>query len=66
VCNSEEETQLHSKGVLVKGFGYLLEAYLGLVVRYPILIRVSGLSSNYLLFGEIFVERDIVLVDESN
>jgi hypothetical protein len=65
VCKSEEETQLQSKGVLVKGFGYLLEAYLGLVVRYPILVRVSGLSSDYLLFGEISLERDIVLVDES-
>jgi hypothetical protein len=65
VCKSEEETQLQSKGVLVKGFGYLLEDYLGLVVRYPILVRVSGLSSDYLLFGEISLERDIVLVDES-
>jgi hypothetical protein len=53
VRKSEEETQLQSKGVLVKGFGYLLEAYLGLVVRYSILVRVSGLSSGYLLFCEI-------------
>jgi hypothetical protein len=45
VCKSEEETQLQRKGVLVKGFGSLLEDYLGLVVRYPILVRVSGLSS---------------------
>jgi len=49
----------------VNGFGYLLEAYLGLVVRYPILVKVSGLSSDYLLFGEISLERDIVLADES-
>jgi hypothetical protein len=49
----------------VKGFGYLLEAYLGLVVCYPILVRVSGLSFDYLLFGEISLERDIVLVDKS-
>jgi hypothetical protein len=62
VCKSEEETQLQSKGVLVKGF---LEAYLGMVVCYPILVRVSGLSYGYLLFGEISLERDIVLVDES-
>jgi hypothetical protein len=47
----EEETQLKRKGVLVKGFGYLLEDYLGLVVvRYPILVRVFGLS---------FVWRDL-------
>jgi hypothetical protein len=46
--------QLQSKGGLVKGFGYLLEAYLGLVVRYSILVRVSG----YLLFCEIsLIER---------
>jgi hypothetical protein len=64
VRKSKEEMQLQSKGVLVKGFGYLLEAYLGLVVRYPILVRVFGLSSDYLLFGEISLE-DIVLVDES-
>ena len=57
----EEETQLQSKGVLVKGFGYLLEAYLGLVVHYPILVRVFG----YPLFGEISLEREIVLVEES-
>ena len=50
---SEEETQLHSKGVLVKGFGYLLENYLVLVVHYPALVRVSGLSFCYLLFCEI-------------
>jgi hypothetical protein len=37
----------------VKGFGYLLEAYLVLVVHYPILVRVFGLSSGYLLFCEI-------------
>ena len=49
----------------MKGFGYLLEDYLGLVVCYPILIRVPGLSYDYLLFGEISLERDIVLVDES-
>jgi hypothetical protein len=30
---------------LVKGFCYLLEDYLGLVVHYSILVRVSGLSS---------------------
>ena len=53
VCKSEEEMQLQSKGVLVKNFGYLLEDYLGLVVRYPILVRVSDLSSSYLLFCEI-------------
>ena len=57
--------QLQRKGFLVKGFGYLLEDYLGLVVRYPILVRVSGLSSDCLNFGEISLERDIVLVDES-
>ena len=60
---SEEETQIHSKGVLVKGFGYLLEAYLGLGVHYSILVRVFGISSDYLLFSEISLERDIVLVD---
>jgi membrane-bound acyltransferase YfiQ involved in biofilm formation len=37
----------------VEGFGYLLEVYLGLVVCYPILVRVSGLSFGYLLFYEI-------------
>jgi hypothetical protein len=37
----------------VKSFGYFLEVYLGLVVRYPILVRVYGLSSGYLLFCEI-------------
>jgi hypothetical protein len=37
----------------VEGFGYLLEVYLGLVVRYPILVRVFGLSFGYLLFCEI-------------
>jgi hypothetical protein len=35
------------------------------VVRYSILVRVSILSSDYILFGEISLERDIVLVDES-
>ena len=50
---------------MVKGFCYLLEDYLCLVVHYPILVRVSGLSFDYLLFGEISLERDIVLVDES-
>jgi hypothetical protein len=49
-------TQLQRKVVLVKGFGYLVEDYLGLVVRYSILVRV---------FGEISLERDIVLVEES-
>jgi hypothetical protein len=49
----------------VEGFGYRKEVYLGLVVRYPIMVRVSGLSSSYLLFCEISLERDIVLVDES-
>jgi len=44
VHNYEEEMQLQRKGFLVKGFGYLLEDYLGLVVRYPILVRVFGLS----------------------
>jgi hypothetical protein len=28
----------------MKGFCYLVEDYLGLVVRYSILVRVSGLS----------------------
>jgi hypothetical protein len=65
VHKSEEEMQLHSKGVLVKGCGYLLEEYFGLVMRYPILVRVSGLSFAYLLFGEISLQRDIVHVDES-
>jgi hypothetical protein len=37
--------QLQRKGVLVKGFGYLVKDYLGLVVRYYILVRVSGGSS---------------------
>ena len=55
--------QRQSKGVLVNGFGYVLEAYLGLVVCYHILVRVPGLSSDYLMFGEISLERDIVLVD---
>ena len=49
----------------MKGFGYLLEDYLGLVVCYSILVRVSGLSFDYLLFGEIYLERDILLVEES-
>jgi hypothetical protein len=31
--------QLHRKGVLVKGFGYLLDDYLGIVVRYSIMVR---------------------------
>jgi hypothetical protein len=48
----------------VKGLGYLLEDYLGLVVCYPILVRAFGLSSEYLMFGEISLERDIVLVDD--
>jgi hypothetical protein len=34
--------QLHRKGVMVKGFGYVVEDYLGLVVCYSILVRVSG------------------------
>jgi hypothetical protein len=38
-------TQLQRKVVLVKGFGYLVKDYLGLVVRYSILVRVSGGSS---------------------
>jgi hypothetical protein len=49
----------------VKGFGYLLEAYLGLVVCYPILVRVFSLSSDYHLFGDISLKRDNILVDES-
>jgi hypothetical protein len=49
----EEETQLQSKGVLVKGFSYLLEAYLGLLLHYSIIVRVSSLSYGYLLFCEI-------------
>jgi hypothetical protein len=61
VRKSEEKTQLQKKGVLAKGFGYLLEDYLGLVVCYPILVRVFG----YPLFGEISLEREIVLVEES-
>jgi hypothetical protein len=65
VRKCEEETQLQSKVVLVKGFGYLLETYLGLVVRYPILVKVSSLSYNYLLFGEISLEKDIILEYES-
>ena len=44
VRKSEEETQLQRKAVLVKGFGYLLEDYLGLVVRYSIMVMVYGLS----------------------
>jgi hypothetical protein len=44
VHNSEEEMQLQRKGVLVKGFGYLLKDYHVLVVCYPILVRVFGLS----------------------
>jgi hypothetical protein len=35
------------------------------VLHYPILVRVTGLFSDYLLFGEISLERDIVLVDKS-
>jgi hypothetical protein len=65
VCKSEKETQIQSKVVFMEGFGYQKEVYLGLVVRYPIMVRVSGLSSGYLLFFEISLERDIVLVDES-
>jgi hypothetical protein len=45
----------------VKGFGYLLEDYLSIVVRYSILVRFLV----YLMFGEISLERDIVLVEES-
>jgi hypothetical protein len=37
--------QLQRKVVMVKGFGYLVKDYLGLVVRYSILVRVSGGSS---------------------
>jgi hypothetical protein len=37
----------------VEIFGYVLEVYLGLVVHYPILVRVFGLSSSYLMFCEI-------------
>jgi hypothetical protein len=48
-----------------KVFGYLLEDYLDLVVHYPILVRIYGLSSDYILFGKISLERNIVLVDES-
>jgi len=48
---------------MVKGFGYLLEDYLGLVVHYPILVTVSSLSSYYILCGDISLERDIVLFD---
>jgi hypothetical protein len=33
------------EGVSVKGFGYLVKDYLGLVVRYSVLVRVSGGSS---------------------
>ena len=50
---SEEDMQLHSRVVLMEGFGYLLEVYLGLVVVYPILVKVDGPSSGYLLFCEI-------------
>jgi hypothetical protein len=32
--------QLQRKGVLVNGFGYLLEDYLGLMMHYSILVRV--------------------------
>jgi hypothetical protein len=45
VHKSEEETQLQRKGVLVKGFGYMLEDYLGLAVHYPILVRIFEFSS---------------------
>jgi hypothetical protein len=38
-------TRLQRKGVSVKGFGYLVKDYLGLVVRYSILVRVFGGSS---------------------
>jgi hypothetical protein len=30
------------KGVSVKGLGYLVKDYLGIVVRYSILVRVSS------------------------
>jgi hypothetical protein len=53
--------QLQRKGVLVTSFGYLLEDYLGPVVHYPILVRILV----YLLFFEISLETDIVLVEES-
>jgi hypothetical protein len=46
-------------------FGYLLEVYLGLVVGYPILVRVSSLSSRFLCFLRFLLERYIVLVGES-
>jgi hypothetical protein len=46
----------------VKGFGYLLEDYLDLVMCYPILVRVFGFL---FCFGEISPRRDIVLVEES-
>jgi len=49
----------------VKGFGYLLEDYLGLVVCYPILVRIYVLYSDYLMFGDISLERYILIVDES-
>jgi hypothetical protein len=39
----------------VEGFGSLLEVYLGLEVHYPILVKVSSLSSGYLLFCEIYL-----------
>jgi hypothetical protein len=38
-------TQLQRRSVSVKGFGYLVKDYLGLVVCYSVLVRVSGGSS---------------------
>jgi hypothetical protein len=38
-------TQLQRRGVSVKGFGYLVKDYLGLMVRYSVLVRVYGRSS---------------------
>jgi hypothetical protein len=38
-------THIQRKSVLVKGFGYLVKDYLVLVVRYYVLVRVSGGSS---------------------
>ena len=55
-------TQLQRKGVSVKGFGYLVKDYLGLVVHYSVLVRVFWWI---FYFGEISLERDIVLVEES-
>ena len=47
-------TQLLRKFVLVKGFGCLVKDYLGLVVRYYILVRVSGRS--FVLVGSLLRE----------